>query len=385
MKIACIATSQVPSSTANSIQLMKACQALAQNGHSVTLLLPDVPQTRPADPAERGWEYLAPRYGLEQRFDIEWIPTDLRWKRYDLAWKALARARSLRAGLVYTWLPQAGVLALALGMPTLLEMHDRPTGNLGPLIFQLFLRWPGVKRVLPITQALQRCLERDYHFVFRPGQAVVSPNGADLERYAGLPDAPAARRELELPEQPTAIYTGHFYAGRGMDVLIGLAMRFPQVHFLWVGGQAEDVNHWKQRLEKARLQNVTLTGFIENQRLPLYQAAGDILLMPYEQAIAGSSGGNSADICSPMKMFEYMAAGRAILSSDLPVIREVLNEQNAVFCPPGDPQAWQDTFAALLGAPARQQMLGLQARLDAPRYTWRAREERALKGMVKMG
>ena len=36
-----------------------------------------------------------------------------------------------------------------------------------------------------------------------------------------------------------------------------------------------------------------------------------------------------------MKMFEYMAAGRAIVSSDLPVIREVLNERNAVFCKAG--------------------------------------------------
>jgi glycosyltransferase involved in cell wall biosynthesis len=385
MKIACIATSQVPSSTANSIQVMKACQALAQLGHTVTLLLPELPQIRPADPTERGWDCLAGRYGLEQRFEIEWLPTDLRWKRYDLAWKGLARARRLKADLVYTWAPQAALLALVLGRPTLLEVHDRPTGNLGPLVFQLFLRWPGVKRVLPITQALQRYLERDYHYIFRAGQAVVSPNGADLERYASLPDAPTARRELELPEQPTAVYTGHFYAGRGMDVLVGLALRFPQVHFLWVGGRPEDVNRWKLRLAQARLQNVTLTGFVENRRLPLYQAAGDILLMPYEQAIAGSSGGNSAEICSPMKMFEYMAAGRAILSSDLPVLREVLNEENAIFCPPGDPQAWQDAFAALLAAPARQQMLGLQARLDAPRYTWRAREERALRRMKDEG
>jgi glycosyltransferase involved in cell wall biosynthesis len=380
MKIACIATSQAPSSTANSIQVMKTCQALAQNGHAVTLLLPDVPQTRPADPCDREWDCLAAHYGLEQRFEIEWIPTALRWKRYDLAWKALARARELRADLVYTWAPQAGLLALIFGRPAVLEVHDRPVGKLGPLVFQLFLRWRGKKRVLPITHALLRYLERDYHTVLTPEEVVISPNGADLERYSGLSGASEARRTLALPEQPTAVYTGHFYAGRGMDVLLGLALRFPQVNFLWVGGRPEDVEHWKTRLAQARLHNVTLTGFVDNRRLPFYQAAADILLMPYEQAIAGSSGGNSADICSPMKMFEYMAAGRAILTSDLPVIREVLNEQNAVFCPPGDPQAWQDAFAALLAAPARQQLLGLQARLDVARYTWRSREERALKG-----
>jgi glycosyltransferase involved in cell wall biosynthesis len=380
MKIACIATSAVPSSTANSIQVMKACQAMAQLGHTVTLLLPDLPETRPADPSERGWECLAGRYGLEQRFALEWLPTARRWKRYDLAWKAIARARAIRANLIYTWAPQAGLLALIQGHPTLLEVHDRPTGSLGPLVFQLFLRWSGKKRVLPITHALLRYLERDYHFVFPRGQAVIAPNGADLERYNSLPDSAEARRRLKLPEQPTAVYTGHFYSGRGMDLLLGVAQSFPQVNFLWVGGAPDDVERWKAQVDQARLQNVTLTGFVENRRLPLYQAAGDILLMPYEQAIAGSSGGNSAEICSPMKMFEYMAAGRAILSSDLPVIREVLSEHNAVFCPPEDPRAWQAALAGLLAEPARQQMLGMQARLDVARYTWLAREEKALKG-----
>jgi glycosyltransferase involved in cell wall biosynthesis len=380
MKIAAIATSAVPSSTANSIQAMKACQALAQLGHSVTLLLPDLPETRPTDPAERNWDCLSARYGLEQRFTLEWLPTKMRWKRYDLAWKSLDRVRALRADLVYTWAPQAGLLALMQGFPTILEVHDRPTGKAGPLVFQFFLRLPGKKRILPITHALQRYLERDYHFVFPRGQAVVSPNGADLERYTGLPDPSEARRRLKLPEGPTAVYTGHFYSGRGMDLLLGLALHFPQVSFLWVGGTAVDVERWQQKLAQAGAQNVTLTGFVENRRLPLYQAAGEVLLMPYEQAIAGSSGGNSAEICSPMKMFEYMAAGRAIISSDLPVIREVLGEHNAIFCPPEDANAWQAALAGLLADPARGQMLGAQAQLDAARYTWRARAEKALKG-----
>ncbi len=380
MKIACIAASQVPSSTANSIQVMKACQALAQLGHSVHLLLPEIHTHRPEDPAERSWDDLAQRYGLSTCFELQWIPSDPRWKRYDLAWKAIGQAHGLRANLVYTWTAQAGLLALASGLPAVLEMHDRPTGKIGPLLFQLFLRWPGEKRVLSITRALERCLERDYHYHFPPGQAVVASNGADLERFANLPDPAGARRELGLPEGPAAVYTGHFYAGRGMDVLLGLALRYPAVTFLWVGGRPEDANRWKLRLEQARLKNVIMTGFVDNRRLPLYQAAGDILLMPYEQSIAGSSGGNSVEICSPMKMFEYMASGRAILTSDLPVIREVLNEKNAMFCPPADAQAWQETFGKLLAQPALRDLLGAQARLDAARYTWKARAERALEG-----
>jgi glycosyltransferase involved in cell wall biosynthesis len=81
-----------------------------------------------------------------------------------------------------------------------------------------------------------------------------------------------------------------------------------------------------------------------------------------------------------MKMFDYMACGRAIISSDLPVIHEVLNAANAVFCPPEAPEPWAQALAALLADPARRLALGRQAAQDVTRYTWLARARRALEG-----
>ena len=133
------------------------------------------------------------------------------------------------------------------------------------------------------------------------------------------------------------------------------------------------------------LSNVTLTGFVENQRLPLYQAAGEILLMPYEWQITGSGGGNSADICSPMKMFEYLACGRAILSSDLPVLHEVLNESNAVFCPPQDLEGWSAALSALVAEPARMERLSRNAKETARQFTWLARQQKILAGFLSEG
>ncbi len=196
-----------------------------------------------------------------------------------------------------------------------------------------------------------------------------------------MPSPAQARKELGLAQGITAGYTGHFYAGRGIEILVDLARRFPRAQFLWVGGRPEDVDRWRAALRDNGIKNVTLTGFIENSRLPLYQAAADILLMPYEYAIAGSSGGNSAEICSPMKMFDYLAAGRAILSSDLPVLREVLNEGNAVFCSPKDLPAWERAFDALLDDTELRIKLGAQARRDAQQYGWKERARKALEGL----
>lgn len=373
MKVACISTSTVPSTTANAIQVMKVCQALAQTGAEVRLWLPGQANT--------AWEALAALYGLTTRFEITWLPAWARLKRYDFAWQAVGAAQKWGAEAVYTWLPQAALLALWRGLPGLIELHDRPTGKVGPWLIRQVARHPGKKRLLFITRALQTALEREQGLVARPSEAVIAPDGVDMERYVDLPTSDEARRRLGLPAGLTAVHTGHLYAGRGGETLLALAQAHPQVHFLWVGGRPEDVNIWRTRTKQLGLNNVSLTGFVDNQHIPLYQAAGDILLMPYERSVAVSGGGNTADICSPMKMFEYMAAGRAILTSDLPVLREALDESCAIFCAPEDRAAWLAGFSRLAADAQLRQRLGNAAKARAGQYAWVERARRSFQGL----
>jgi len=374
MKIVSISASTIPSNTANSIQVVKTTQALAALGHQVTLLVPGE-RSAPA-------EDLQVHYGLQQPVDILWISENRVWKRYDFAIKAVHRARKMGADVVYTWMLQTAVLALWFNIPTILEMHDRVKGRIGPWLFRRFCGSKTRRRLLPITHALSRVLMDDFSFSPSAVDLQVAPMGVDLERYQGLPGPSQARQSLGLPEKFTAGYAGHFYAGRGMELLFKLAQTMPQVHFLWVGGEADVVEYWKHRVQSTGITNVTLTGFVNNQVLPQYQAAADVLLMPYGRQIAGSSGGDTARIASPMKMFEYMAASRAIISSDLPVIHEVLDETMAVFCPPEDLQAWSEALSKLQGDPCVCRALGDAGRAAIETYTWQARAERALKGLL---
>ena len=373
MKIACVTTSQIPSSTANSIQVMKVCQALAEVHGTVRLWAP-------GSPAKVDWPALAGQYGLPeiQGFHLSWVLSRRVFRRYDFILQAFEELRAWKPDVVYTWLPQIAVLAQRRGLPVVLEVHDLPTGRLGPWLFRRFAGGPGRRRLLIITEALRSRLAERYHLALKPPIVQVAPNGVELERYAGLPPAAGARLALGLADLPTAVYAGHFYAGRGMNLLLGLAQQNPGIQFLWVGGREQDVTEWRTRLAELGLQNVILTGFIPNRDLPRYQAAGDFLLMPYERAIAGSSGGNSADICSPMKMFDYLAAGRTIITSDLPVLHEVLNEKNAVFCPPEDLAVWTAALQSLTADPGRCTMLARQAQADAAAYAWVERARRAL-------
>ncbi len=374
MRIACIATSRVPSRTANSIQVMKVCQAMAELGHEVRLW---VAGKRP----QCTWELLAEHYGLRWRFPVEWIGYVPVLRRYDFCLLALRRARAWEPDLYYVWPLPAAALASRWGWSCVLEVHDRPTGHLGPRWLGQFLRAPGARRLVTVSEALRRWLEGRYRRPLQPPLALVAPNGVDLERYAEVPDPSEARQRLGLPQKFTVGYTGHLYPGRGIGMLFELARRNPDLHFVWAGGEPEAVEAWRSRLAQHGVGNVTLLGFVPNERLQLVQAACEVLLMPYEKHIAGSGGGDSGASASPMKAFEYLAAGRAILSSDLPVLREVMNDDNALLLPPEDVEAWDRGLKDVVRDEGRRLGLASRARADAARFTWVERERHILTGL----
>jgi glycosyltransferase involved in cell wall biosynthesis len=324
------------------------------------------------------WPELANFYGLRTPFDIEYLPAASR-RLFFLT--AVQRAKSLKPDLLYAWPLQSAVLGLMHGLPVALEMHDLPSGSIGPLWYRYFRDFKGEKRLAVITRALKQALDKRYGAHFRAEEVVLAPNGVEIERFEQLPDPATARRLLKLPEAPTLVCTGHLYVGRGVELFLELAGRLRGVRFLWAGGKPEDVETWRAQSESQGLSNITFTGFIHNAQLPLYQAAADILLMPYGREIGISSGGgNSAQVSSPMKMFEYLATGRAIIASDLPVFREVLNDGNAVLCPPEKTGAWEGTIRALLDDPLRRAFLAKQARADAFQYSWTERAKHILDG-----
>ncbi|HEY59771.1 MAG TPA: glycosyltransferase family 4 protein [Anaerolineae bacterium] len=371
MKIACITTSQIPSSSANSIQAMKVCHSLRQLDNEIQVWVPKFQTT--------SWKDLSNIYGLSTQFGIDWLKFNPSLKQYDFCWKAVHKSIQWGAEVIYTWALQAAVFSLLRKKSVIMEFHDFPMGFLGPKLFRIFMRLSGKKLVLTTTRALATRLEEEYKISFPPQILQIAPNGTDLESYSNLPDPVNARKKIGLKECLTVVFTGHFYKGRGMDLLLELAKSLPEINFLCVGGRQEDIEPWKKRLRSLDIKNITLTGFVPNSKLPLYQAAGDILVMPYGKAIAGSSGGNIAKVINPMKMFDYLATGRAIVSSDLPIFHEILNKDNAVFCPPENTSAWIHVIKALSEDQHRRTTLGKRAKQDAAQYTWIKRSKRTLE------
>lgn len=373
MRIAVITNSRIPSLTANSIQAMKVTQALMQNGHEIRMFAP-----RETETASR--ETLLAHYGLRLVPDLELLPSERPLKRFDFIFHAQRAVKRFNADLIYTWLPQSAVLALWLGYPVVLEMHADVAGRMGAWWLRQFWKAKGRKLMTVTTSALRNALERSTNLKFKDEALLVAPNGVELERYDGLPSPDEARHQLNLPAGPTVGFTGHIYPGRGADLLFELAKQMPNVNFLWVGGTPELVTFWQNKLTEANMTNVTMTGFVKHESIPLYQAASDVLLMPYSKSISASSGQDIAEVINPMKMFEYMAAGRAIVCADLDVIREVLTEGNAIFCEAEERgeqrvENWRSAIERLLGDEALRMDLGFQAGKDVEKFSWVRREE----------
>lgn len=400
MRITIIAPTEIPARRANTLQVMKMAQAFRELGHLVHMIVPQSSQSKKKAEADNqhSWESLAHHYGLKHSFHIEWLPAHNHLKRYDFSWRAIKRAKELGAQVIYTRLPQSAALSSLRGLATIYEIHDFPQGVMGPFLLRTFLRGKGAQRMVVITHALYTDLNKAFRIPTVKDFVRIAPDGVDLERYLDLPD-PAIARELLCTRQPgfmsdsihfsedfasqfTAGYTGHLYPGRGTQLLVELAARLPEINFLIAGGEPSDVQKLRQTALNRSLSNMFITGFVPNTDLPQIQSACEVLLMPYQKKVSASSGGDIGRYLSPMKLFEYMASQRAILSSDLPVLKEILNPQNALILPPSDINAWVDAIKNLKDNAELRHRLGMQARQDVLQYTWQSRARRILEGLM---
>jgi glycosyltransferase involved in cell wall biosynthesis len=181
---------------------------------------------------------------------------------------------------------------------------------------------------------------------------------------------------------PTVAYAGHLYAWKGVDVLLEAIARVPNVQGLIVGGHGAEPDLARLKSLAARLgieSRVTFTGLVEPSRVPELLARATVLVLPNPASAI------STRYTSPLKLFEYLAAGRAIVASDLPSIREIVQDGvEAVLVTPGDPAALAAGITRVLDDPALAGRLAHAAANLAPQYSWQRRAERleALFGQV---
>jgi glycosyltransferase involved in cell wall biosynthesis len=129
-----------------------------------------------------------------------------------------------------------------------------------------------------------------------------------------------------------ACYVGSLHENRGIEEILEIAREFTFIDFVIIGGPKLRLEYYKDLISRKyrSLKNVILLGHLSNSLIPKYLKGSDILLAPYSKKI------KTVDHMSPIKLIEYMASKTPIITSDLPRIRELLDESTSTFFMPDD-------------------------------------------------
>lgn len=258
------------------------------------------------------------------------------------------------------------------GAPMVLEAHQPPSNRLERFLQRRIFESRTFERLVVISAALRDEYRRLFGHLLEE-RILVAPDGADPIDCASQLDSAAG---AELSKRNAAFqlgYIGSLAPGKGMELIAELAPRLPSCQFHVVGGSPAEVRAWRRR---APFANLVFHGYVLPGSVHAYLGRFDAMLAPYQnRVLVGRKRVNVAGWMSPLKVFEYMAAGKPMVVSDLPVLREVLRDgANALLASPADLDAWVARIEALREEPKLGARLGRSAREDfLARYTWRER------------
>lgn len=385
-----LASIDIPHRKARAIQVVNTCHALAGAGAQVTLV-----------GGRRGSisdaEILAP-FGLEPhpglrlvRVPVARVPSRLDswfsrvWQASFLCSLAVVLPRILREtqpdvilvrDLRLAWL--LCKLAPSIRDRITFEAHD-----LSSFEAELRGRPSEAARLKAIEQAVFQQVGSLITITGELKRLVMELHGVAEERIAVVPDAtrPPHVSPLESDQRSGVYYVGQLYPWKGADTLIEAAALYREPGYVIVGGtedaEGDSDQHVKRLAQRARslglASDVHFTGWVPYHEVADRLRYAAIGVIPLPDTPFGRY------FTSPLKLFDYMAAGVPIIASDLPSLREVLHHgSNALLVHPNAPSALAEAIRTLHQDPELARELGNQGFQDVQHFTWEARAARLL-------
>jgi glycosyltransferase involved in cell wall biosynthesis len=394
-KLVYVANARLPTEKAHGYQICKMCEAFVLNGVDVLLMYPYRHQFTPELCDNSVFNY----YGIPPVFKVCRLPNwDVvrldpfipdRWFTpvfftHAMLWGLYAalKVRHEQADLFYyTRDSQIAYWLVRLGLATVYEAHVVPKRGQRWLLKRI-AHHRNLRLVVVLTSFIK---QRFVEMGFPTEKVIVLPDAVDVSLFENLPSKEKCRQRLDLPIDRHIIgYIGRFKTlemEKGVPELVQVMSHLPSINgkeplLLCVGGPIESVPAYvdlgnRLGVPEGRLKFV---GRVPNQEVPYWIRACDLVTIPWPWTEF------SAYFTSPLKLFEYMAAGVPIVASDLPSIREVLRHgENAWLVEPGNAGALTQALCWLLEKPERGGKLAIQASRQVRNHTWVERTDKILR------
>lgn len=369
MKVFYIANIRIPTEKAHGIQIVKMCEALALSGKKVTLIVP----WRRNNIKENIFQF----YNIKKTFDITTIPNiDLVWfgsVGFSIQSSIFALLSAFyvlikKPDLVYSRNSSPlSILSFVSKIPFYYEIHV-PRYN--------FL----VKRAMDLCSKLIVISSGLKELVLKRGvsggKIIIAPSGVEIEIFNTGLSVSEAKSMASLPQGSFIVgYMGSFktlgYEKGLVSVFEALKLTESNVIFLAVGGRPIDVENYNTLANNFGVsERVILKGRFDQRQVAVFQSACDVLVMPFPKDV------HYTRYMSPVKMFEYMSSNRPIVASDLPSIREILDDDKCFFFAPGNPYDLSKKIKEIVDNPNLAKDKYEAAFKAVSNFTWQKRIEK---------
>jgi len=321
MKIAYISNVRIPTEKAHGIQIMKMCQAFAQNRAELDLIIPKRINKIKKDPFNF--------YSIEKDFNIKrifsldllWIPFGKAlffWIHTILFTKIVFIYCILKKYDIYYTRDFLVVLFFMLRKKNIYyEVHSIPN----KLLFLHKLAWKKSRGVIVISNGLKIAIE---NYGIDKEKILLARDAVDVIQFQIKQTQKKCREKLNIPQdQKIALYAGHLYNWKGVDLLAQASKNLEAINVYLVGGAKEDIIKFKKIYTN---KNLHIIGWQPYETIAAWLQVADILVLP-------SSGKTKIGsvYTSPLKLFEYLAAKKPLVISSVPALQEVLGKDPNVY------------------------------------------------------
>lgn len=374
MKILYVANIRIPTEKAHGIQIMNMCSSFAKLGNEVELIVPNRKSRGEKNPFV--FYNIKPSFSIKRFFSLNLVyfgPIGFLIQTITFYLSSRKYILSSGADIIYSRDPLILFLLSFKRKNLVWEAHTKKDDF---LVRRLVRK---LKLLVCISGGLKD------HYLGMGADAnktIIAHDAVDLSLFKAISDDKnVLRKELFLPlDKKIVSYVGKYKTmemDKGVDELVDIFSKARlgngDLFFLFVGINKDELDEFKNVCRKNGLEEscYEIIGHVPQTDAFKYLKASDIAVMNYPDIP------HYAHFMSPLKMFEYMASGCAIVSTDLPSIREVLtNEENCLLVPPGDTKSFSEAVALISKDYGLLQKLSYSAyKLVSEKYTWDKRAE----------